>query len=242
MELTDLGEAFSEKALTTAHEEIIQGYRVVEIKNFRGKDKTEVKIKFPTIEVDSEASKVYSKTMSELLMSDQQVATKVEMERKLAQRGIWGKEQEDEVEAIDDRIIDLMREGQEMHSKGKVDTSRLEAIKKEYLELKSKKNSMITKRENFMSSTVEGMADVSALEYKLSVCCEDMEGKRLWKTYDEFRKEHNRIAVVELLQKAMIFWSGLPQGVLDMLPKEFIFGEQSSEQSQESPSGSSVLA
>jgi len=241
MEFTDLGEAFSEKALTTAHEEIIQGYRIVDLKNFRGKD-MEVKIKFPNVEVDSDASKIYSKTMSELLMGDQQVITKIEMERKLTQRGIWGKEQEDEIEAIDDRMIDLMREGQEMHSKNTVDPVRLEILKKEYLELKAKKNSMITKRENFMSSTVEGMSDISALEYKLFMCCEDMDGKRLWNTYDDFRKEYNRFAVVDLLQKAMIFWSGLPQGVLGMLPKEFVFGEQSSEPSQESPSGSSVLA
>ena len=169
-QFTDLGEAFSEEALATAQNEITQGFRMVEISNFRGQPTLEVKIKFPSVEVDSEASKVYSKTMSELMMGEQKVVTRAEMEKEIKQRGIWGQAEEDEVEAIDDRIINLMREGQTMHSKKTVKKKRLDELKEEYTLLKEKKNKMITTRESFMSNTVEGMADVASLEYKLYMC------------------------------------------------------------------------
>lgn len=235
--ITDLGEAFSMEMLDKSHAEVLQGFTTVKIRNFRGKEVFDVKIKFPTVEVDSEASKHYSKVMSELLTSADNVITKAEMEEILKTRGVWGQKQIDEMEAIDDRLTNLMREGQEMHARKAVKKDRLDKLKEEYLILKRKKNDMIIKRENFMSSTVEGMAEVASLEYKLSACCEDLEGNKLWASFDEFKKEHNRIAIVDLLQKAMVFWSGLPQGVLSMLPEELVFGEQPSEQSQEAQSG-----
>jgi hypothetical protein len=235
---TELGEAFSIESLKNTEKEIRQGYRITILGEFRGESDKQVKITFPSVEADSESSRVYMQTMNELLTSEKKVLTEGEMEKLLAERSIWSKEQEDKMEELDLRIADLMREGQTMHAKKRVNKTRLDEVKKEYETAKKEKSELLSRKNNFMQNTVEGMAEIESLKNKLFHCVFDLDGNSLWTDYAQFKKESNRVAIFKLLQEAMVFWAGLPQGVLSALPDDDIVGEPALEQSQESESGS----
>jgi hypothetical protein len=238
MSFTDLGEAFSVESLKTAEKEIRQGFRLTTLEEFHGEQNKQIKITFPSVEADSQASHAYMTKLNELLTSEKKVLTESEMEKLLAERGIWTKAEEGKMEELDLRLSDLMREGQTMHSKKRVNKVRLEELKKEYSGVKKDKTDLLTRKNNFMQNTVEGVAEIESLKCKLFHCIFDLDGKSLWTDYAEFKKESNRLAIFKLLQEAMVFWAGLPQGVLSVLPDDDFIGEPPLEQSQESQSGS----
>lgn len=234
---TELGEPFNENVLLAVEKEILQGFRIVKIHNFKGQDEITVKIKVPSIEEDGQASRIYTETYNELLLSDKKILTRDEMEEKLKERNLWGSKQEEEIEQIDSRITDLMREGQEMHYKKRVNKDRLKQLRKELISSRERKGIILAKKQTLMSQTIESLAEMASLEYKISQCVNDLNGQPLWADYNEFKKENNRVVLNELIKECLIFWNGLPQDILSRLPEDVVLQGAASEQSQEAPSG-----
>jgi hypothetical protein len=234
---TELGEPFDLNSLALVENEILQGFRIVKINNFRNQPESEIKITIPTVEEDAQASRLYTETYNELLLSDKKILTRDEMEEKLKERGLWGQKQEDEIEQIEERITNVMREGQEMHYKKKVNKNRLKELKNELIKLREKKGVILGRKQSFMSQTIEALAEMASLEYKIAKCSLDSTNQPLWADYESFKKENNRFVLNQLIRECLVFWNGLPQDILSRLPEDVMLQGATSEQSQEAPSG-----
>lgn len=235
----ELGEKILDFDLNSVEQEILQGFRIIELGKFRGKDNVKVKLLTPSVQVDAECSRVYAETYNELLLSDKKMLTKEEMEDQLKKRGIWTEKHDTEIEVLDDRMENVMRAGQDMHYKKKVSKRKLTELKKELKKIQDQKSTLLARKQSLLSQTIESLSELASLEHKIYLCCSDLDGKPLWDEEEDFRKEFNRYALSKLLQEGIIFWSGLPQNVLDLLPEEILRGA-ASERSQEVPSGEPV--
>lgn len=225
-----LGEKHLLSSLVEVEQEINTGYRVIKLLNFRGEKEAKIHIQVPTVEIDAECSRIYAEHYNSILFSDKKIPTREEMLDKMKSRGIWTKEDDDKVEDIDDRVKDLMREGQEMHYKKRVNKKRLQELKDQMRSLRDDKTRLEAKRNNMLSQTIDSLSDLISLEYKLFRCATDVENKPLWDTWEDFKKEKNRNVLGQLLKEGMIFWNGLPQDILELLPEDIALQGVLSEQ------------
>lgn len=196
-------------------------YRSITFDSFRGK-KTEFYIHQPTPMIESFASGAYSRTFGKLL-KDPDMMTRKELLVQFGKRGIWGEEQENKVEDIQDQMREIEFAVAETKSRGKGNKKFFDENRKKWLELRNKLTDLITEKTHLLSNSIEGRAEEEEIKTKLSHCVRYPDGSLVWKSVEEFDKEEEKNVVMKLASEAMYFWSGLTQEIIDGLPAQQLF-------------------
>ncbi|MGE4358012.1 MAG: hypothetical protein AB7E08_05635 [Candidatus Omnitrophota bacterium] len=198
-----------EKKLQQVYDETVSGSKIFEVDGFGL-----VKVVFPSIEDSRKADYYYSKFLSEAMIDG--LATQDEMLGLLEKKGIWTKEHEEKIKELEKEIKDTNI----MASKMKTEKS-----KQQYLDrvnqLLTQLEELRSKRNFFLSNTAENKAEQERIGYLVYRCSYNAEtGERLWKTYDEFRKERRQKAVGVIAFNFISLISGLDDRSLVNSPQE----------------------
>lgn len=218
-----MGEAKDrEKVLKEALEETITGAKTFEVNGFGL-----VKVRFPTIEESNIADYHYTKTYNKAIMDD--IPTNEEMEKIIRKKGLWTEEDDKKLEELDKKIAET--------------TSALNKIKGEkakepYYEelnrLHNERMALRNKRNSYFNYTAESLAEQQRIAYLTWACSYNAEtNKRLWPTFEDFKKETNQRAVADIAFHLLSLLMGLDDKILQaplQEPEEAPGGEEDLEQ------------
>ena len=208
--------------LSKVQAEIEKGYREV-IHN----DKT-YRIYFPSVGEEEEMSLNYARGYSLLLKTDG-ILSESEMIREYDERGMWTKEDNEEIDSLRDDIESFKEEITEAMLKeeqGDAESGKAQAIAIYEKQAKAmhKLKDVQLKKAGLFNTCLENLSQEIMIRSKLSCCAKDENGKRIWDGLDELNEEKDTRLVLTLLKSAMYFWQGIPEDFLDGLPDN-LFGE-----------------
>lgn len=210
-------EILEEVAAKKTELELKLGYRAVEVPPYGL-----LHLHKPSINDDYVADIVYAKEVAKL-MEDADLPTIEEMEIKLAKRGTWTKEDKNSLEELREDLVTTATELEiarsEYKSKNTVKfKKKIDKLTKDYEETKKlflKKEAI---KSRFMSLTIEGRSDEQRLIVKMSRCVKYPDGKYVWKTPDDLKKEKDSEPVGRLVFEFITFAQGVDPRVLETVP------------------------
>jgi len=201
--------------------EISRGYREFNIKGQNGKSR-QGKIWFPTVGDDEEANLAYSQAYNALIMSDNMV-TEEQLRVAYEKRGMWGKEQEDRFESLNDDVDAVREEIATLAHKDKQTQKVKTRILELYTDMKKiakEADDLRGRQIQLFSTSIESRAMEIALRAKLTCCVKDNEGNRIWNDLDAFGDERDKAFVSVIINKALSLWGGLPDDFLGDSPEQ----------------------
>ena len=181
-----------------------------------------IRINRPTIEDDYHADLIYAETYTKL-MDQGSLKNMDELEVQLKNRGLYDK--------IDPAKTDeLRKEFQEVTAE--LFIARQEHKRKASSNLKAKiqklanEQSTLRKeilhrestRSKYSGLTIEGRSDEQRLMYRLHRCISYPDGKRVWETLDDLKKEKDAEHVAVIVFEFISFTQGLDPRVLREIP------------------------
>jgi len=198
--------------------ELSKGYRIIDIPIYG-----ELYIHKPTIDDDYEADLAYAKEVSILMEKEPNIPTTEEMEAKLEKRGAWTKVDEESLDDLRQEVVttstELVVAKAEYKSNNKVSIkNRINKLTETYKELRTKFLKKQATRSRFMSLTLEGRADEKRLIVKMSHCIKYPNGKRVWETPEDLKKEKDSEPVGRLVFEFITFTQGIDPRVLEQIP------------------------
>ena len=202
--------------------EISRGYREFSVKGIDGKPRKGM-IWFPTVGDDEEANLAYSQAYNALIMSDNMV-TEDQLRVAYEKRGMWGKEQDDKFDSLNDDVDAIREEIAALANKKR----KTQKVKEGIVELYGKQmaiakeiDELRAKHTQLFSTSIESRSMEIALRAKLTCCVKDKEGNRIWTDLDALGEERDKAFVLAIINKAVTFWSGVPDDFLEGLPEQF---------------------
>ncbi len=209
-----------EQDVETAEHELLEGHRVVEVG--RGKRARKVKVIRPRPSMDEQANIIRSRAIARYAR-DPDLMFEAEMLEVLEGRGIWTKKDDLEIEALDTEEYDAARDIEQLqrqietadaHDKsGRKKQKSIEKFEKVRVEVNRKRSDLETRRQQYLSNTIEYLAGLQRRDYFFRQCVVDPEtDKPLWSTDEEFDRaaEEDTEVFAEALVQVMAFWNGLP--------------------------------
>jgi len=198
--------------------ELTKGYRVVDVPPYG-----ELHIHKPTIDDDYAADLAYAKEVSRLMDNDPDIPTTEEMELKLEKRGAWTKVDEETLSDLRGEVVEIQTKivlaKMEYKSSSKLDVkTKISELTKEYEKIRLVFLKKQATRSRFMSLTLEGRADEKRLIVKMSHCVKYPNGKRVWKTPEDLKKEKDSEPVGRLVFEFITFTQGVDPRVLEQIP------------------------
>jgi len=227
-----LGDEIPEDWLKKAEKEIKSQYRLVTLDEFRDDKEVDIHIFQTTSGVDSKATDAYAKAFNRLI-DDPDLKTRKQMEATLKNKGIWGEEQEKEVEGLRDDMRATELDVAGLHKKKTYNKATMNRLRTTWMEKRARITELITEKTSFLANTIEGRSEEEEVKVKLSLCVKYPDGTLVWNSVEELNNEINKFAVIRLVNEAMLFWSGLTQEIIDYLPAEMFGGEETSENLQD---------
>lgn len=218
-----LGDPIPEEWLSKAENEMKAKFRSITLDEFKGNKNVELHIYHPTPGDDSIAGTIYSKAHNRLI-KDPDLLTNSQMKKLLEERNLWGKEQEDALQAIRDQMRDIELSVAHMRVKPPYNKATMLRLRTKWFELRDKLQELNLQRESYYSNTVEGLAEEEKIKSKLSLCVKYPDGKKVWNSITELDQEEDKTNLMTLMQEAVLFWMGLSQEIIRDLPAKILFG------------------
>lgn len=211
-----------EKELREGMNEIVTGTR-----QFKTKKYGLLQVRFPTVEEQRLADWEYSIAFNEGLKKG--LMTNKEIEKMLEERDIWGEKENQKIEEIDKEIDAELTYLTKLKSEEK---------KKPVFEkiniLRQQKLSLFAEKNKFFNISADSKAEEARLTYLTYKCTEKAEtGERVWKTFDDFKKEQNSDDLTQIITQYLTFINGLPPNLLELSLGEEEKQEKSGEQDGE---------
>jgi len=228
-----LGDEIPDQWLKEAEDQMKAGYKLVIIPQFRDEKDVEVYIYTPDSGEESLATDAYTKAFNRLIKDDD-LMTRDQLEKVLANKGIWGEEQEKLTDDAQEEMRAIELVVAKMRKKGNYNKARMNALRIKWKAKREELNQLMVKKNNLLSNAIEGRCEEQEVRAKLSLCVKFPDGERVWKSLEEFGQEKDKVAVLQLLREAIFFWAGLSQEIISELPVRMLFGgEEESENLQE---------
>jgi hypothetical protein len=218
-------EALEEVEAKKAETEILSGEREVDIDGL-GK----VIIFHPTLSVNQECEKIYSEKFIEYL-NENKLPTINQLEKLLEERGIWGPDQDADLEQKSQNLISLTvqlnQSKQDLKTVTEKSRKKLEdKIAKLARDRMVAETELISKtmyRGSLIEATVERRAEKDALFHKMLKCTKTTEGNPLFKKKEDlFERSYGTGGVERLAVACLNFWSGLSDPLLEEQLEEMI--------------------
>jgi len=229
-----LGDKIPEVDIKKAEKEIKQKYRSITFETFRDKKNVEIHIHNTNPKIESEATDAYVKTFNRLIQ-DPDILTKDQLEEILIQRGIWGKDKEEKVADYYEEIKLIELAVADMRKKHKVNKKKLDYYRDKWYEYRDKIAQMYEEHNQYLNNSVEGRANEREIKVRLSHCVKFANGDRVWDSIEALDQEEDQDMLYKITQEALLFWAGLSQEIIQVLPAEQLFGgeEEKSDTLQE---------
>ncbi len=219
-----LGDEIPKDWIKKAEKEIKSKYREVILDEFRDKKDVKIHIFQTTSGVDGKSTDAYARAFNRLI-DDPTLKTKKQMENLLSSRGIWGEDQDKQIENLRDNMRDVELDVAGLRKRKKYNKASMNRLRKTWIDNRSKITELLSEKTTFLANTVEGRAEEEEVKVKLFLCVKHPDGTLVWNTLEELNDETDKISVVRLVNEAMLFWAGLTQEIIDYLPAE-IFGRE----------------
>lgn len=217
-----LGDEIPKDWIKKAEKEIKAKYREVILDEFRDKKDVRIHIFQTTSGVDGKSTDAYARAFNRLI-DDPTLKTRKQMENLLSSRGIWGEDQEKQIESIRESMRDVELSVAKMRKNKKYNRATMNRLRKSWMDSRSEITDLLSEKNAFLANTVEGRAEEEEVKVKLFLCVKNPDGTLVWNTIEELNDETDKVSVVRLVSEAMLFWAGLTQEIIDYLPTE-IFG------------------
>ena len=215
--------------------EIRSGFKVIELVNFRGKEKCDIYIYQPSSEDNKKILHFQSRAYSKY-MSDKGLMFRSQVMQNLEERGLWTKEHDKQIEEKREMISALTIEAQEIQSKPTIKPAGLARLKKIKEFWQNRYNELTTltlERESYCSHTIESKTEGDSLTYKLSLCVKFADGTLVWPSVEDVDNPQESYYATLIANHAVSFWAGLSQEIISNLPAQLadaLFGgEEKSE-------------
>ena len=211
-----LGDKVPSDWLEKAQANLKNKFKTLELQEFRDKENVVLHIHRPTVNCDTFASDAYSKIFNKLL-NDPDYKTNDEMEQVLISRGLWGRDHDDKIEAIENDMqaiaVDVCTIRDNKNAQRKVSE-----LKKVWKGLQSKLQEINFKKQQYLGNTIESRAEEAKLKVKLSLCVKYPDGTQVWPTVNDLCNEEDTVAVSQIVNDAVLFWSGISAEIIQGLP------------------------
>jgi len=223
-----LGDEIPEHWLKKAEKEVNTQYRSIILDKYKDKDNVEIHIYQPSTKIEGFATDVYSRTVGRYL-NDPDMKMRKELIDIYKKRGIWGNEQENKLEEIQEKMRDIEFSTVKMKAGGRINKEVLDKWRSQWLKLKEEKHTLLNEKTTLLTGSIESRAEEEGVKVKLSHCVKYPDGTRVWNSVDEFEEDPEKGAVTKILNEALWFWVGLTQEIIASLPNElFSVGEDKS--------------
>lgn len=156
-------------------------------------DGQEIELKFiePTAAILSEASKIYSKTFTELLESGSLLRKK--LAENLRKQGLWSDEQQEELDTLQRNIVEKEHQ---LH-KGGIKLSDAKELALSIQKDRARQGELLASYNEYDNMTVEGQADNARFNYLVYACTVySKTGKQYFESYDEFVSYKDPVAFI----------------------------------------------
>ena len=171
-----------------------------------------VEIRFPTIRIDSDANKIYTDYFTRLFKEGKYLTFR-EMTKTLASRGIWGEDEEKELNLLRTRLTnksldlaDFNKLSDEAKEKIK---DKIEIITSEISAARMSIFNLAFQKANLYENTIEKKAEKMALLYKVQQCVINIESNELiWKSVDELIDDRHPDSQ-RILNECVSMWQGI---------------------------------
>jgi len=232
----------SDTMLKEAELNLKRGYVDYDMENYMFseddvREKIKIRIIHPDQETDLFITESYAEKFNQLLMTE--IKTWDELKETLMKRGVWTDQDEETFNKGDEMVRDAAYQAAKKIYDSKLDKKKLtkeekkivDKARKIYDDVVAKVDKVAMKRYKYYVHTVEGLATQHAHNMKFIYCVlyeKDGEYIRLWDSLEAFKKEksYNKGFISDLFAKAINFWSGLSQEILQYLPNYDIVGEE----------------
>jgi len=148
-------------------------------KDLDGNDKV-VYLQLPNSETNKEAQLAYNRAFRDALQSGAILRQK--LNKVMEEQGIWDQEKEQQYNAI----LEKINEGEKKLSKGGISLSEARSLAIEMRINRSEFRSLIAERNSMDGNTAEGQADNERFSHLLYLCLKNNEGKKLFKTKEDY--------------------------------------------------------
>jgi len=182
----------------------------------------------PTAKIREESEEVELKAFADGMRKG--FLCRDEMEKLLRERGIWGEEEEKQLEEVRSKIRELLKELR-LESGKKKSQKIYEKIKT----LRQKEQELFSKYDSYFSMTCDSRATNQRLMYLIASCVLDAEGNRVWKDFDSFKAEEDTGLLSEAINQAMSFFLDLDID-LSTYPEDRIMREKENSTNKETAS------
>ena len=225
-----LGDEIPEHWLKKADKEINTQYRSIVLDKYKDKENVEIWIHQPNTKIEGIATDVYSRIIGKLL-SDPDMKMRKELLEIYKKRGIWGDEQENKLEEIQEQMRDIEFSTMKMKANGRINKEILDKWRSQWMKLRDEKHDLLNEKTALLTGSIESRAEEEGVKVKLSHCVKYPDGTRVWNTVDEFNDDLDKNAITKILNEALWFWVGLTQEVIASLPNElFSVGEEKNQE------------
>jgi len=218
-----LGDTIPESWLKEAESIVKQGYKPIRVKEFRGKDETELYIHNLNAGVEGLATDAYGRVFNRLI-KEPDYMTKNQLEDVLKSKNIWGEKEEKLIEQYKEEMREIEFQVAKMRQKGKYNKDSMIRLRESWTKHRGLVNELLSKKSSLLSNSVESRAEEEEVKVKLSHCVKYPDGTRVWNSIEELNQETDRLNLVKLLSEAIYFWSGLTQEIINDLPVKILFG------------------
>ena len=203
--------------ISNAELELKQGYREVTIEPYGL-----IRIYKPTIEDDNASVLAYSQEFSKLMM-ESNLPTIEEMESKLKERKNAAVISAEDINDVRKDFQEAVAELAIAKSEYKVKKTpalknRIVKLEKEQQEYKKELLRKEAIRNKYVTLTIEGQADERKLMEKLYRCTKYPDGKRVWETLEDLKKEQSSESVMNIVYEFIVFSQGIDPRVLEQIP------------------------
>ncbi len=184
-----------------------------------GEEEKEFAVRKPTIAENEEAQKEYIKAYTKAL--DNGALLRVKMHEYLEKQGIWNQEKEVKLRDLNSQISSLekeMRDGGKLSKFFKLEDGKPAGIALELRKLRHERNKLQSALIEGTDATAEGQAQNRQFNYLLSQCLVYNNGQKYWKTFDEYNKSSDPIAVEAFRHFSSLMY-GLDSNFNDKLPE-----------------------
>ena len=211
-----LGDPIPVDQIEKAKAELKSGFRIIKVK--RGDEELELHLFKPTIKTETIASDKYAEAYNKYLKMG--LLLEEEMLEVLKGKSVWGEIQNKQIEEYRERMKDLEFSIADMRSKPNVNKASYAKLRKQWLDVRTSLESLIQKKNTYLSNTVEGRSSEEQLKCKLSLCVKYGDGRYLWDSLEALQNETDQQFVFSVTKEFLLFTYGLSQEIIDNLPNE----------------------
>jgi len=230
-----LGDEIPETVLKKSENEIKNGYRIIVLDEFRGKENVEIYIYHPNQKQSSVATNIYAKAFSRLI-KDPDILTVKQMEKILRNKRVWGDEEEEKISNLESDMRDIEYEVAMLKKNNQDSPNRIRPLKEAWEIKRIERHELFLEKDSYLANTVERRANEEEIKSKLSLCVKFADGTLVWDSFDAVENEEDGYSLSTIVREAMLFWAGLTQEIIDSLPADLVFGREE-EKSENLPEG-----